>query len=71
MAYVIIYSINYGLDVVGLKMAMDFSSTKWNRCSMRGLPTDNLLHGCGTIKNNPSLIVGPKMVNVCCKQNIS
>ena len=27
---VIIYAINYGLGVVGLKMAMDFGSTKWN-----------------------------------------
>ena len=29
---VIIYAIIYGLSVVGPKMAMDFSSTKWNRC---------------------------------------
>ena len=29
---VIIYVINYGLDVVGPEMAMDFGSTKWNRC---------------------------------------
>ena len=29
---VIIYTINYGLDVVGPKMAMDCGSTKWNRC---------------------------------------
>ena len=29
---VIIYAINYGLGVVGPKMAMDFGSTKWNRC---------------------------------------
>ena len=28
----IIYAINYGLDVVGPEMAMDFGSTKWNRC---------------------------------------
>ena len=24
--------LNYGLGVVGPKMAMDFGSTKWNRC---------------------------------------
>ena len=30
--YVIIYAINYGLRVVGPEMAMDFGSTKWNRC---------------------------------------
>ena len=29
---VIIYAINYGSGVVGPKMAMDFGSTKWNRC---------------------------------------
>ena len=29
---VIIYAINYGLDVVGLEMTMDFGSTKWNQC---------------------------------------
>ena len=40
---VIIYAINYGLGVVGPKMAMDFDSTKWNRCLMRGLPTDSPL----------------------------
>ena len=28
----IIYAINYGFGVVGPDMAMDFSSTKWNRC---------------------------------------
>ena len=37
---VIIYAINYGLDVIGSEMAMDFGSTKWNRCLMRGLPTN-------------------------------
>ena len=26
------YAINYGLGVVGPEMAMDFGSTKWNRC---------------------------------------
>ena len=29
---VIIYAINYGSGVVGPEMAMDFGSTKWNRC---------------------------------------
>ena len=41
--YVIIYAINYDLGVVGLEMAMDFGSTKWNRCLVRGLPTDSPL----------------------------
>ena len=40
---VIIYAINYGFDVVGPKMAMDFGSTKWNRCLVSGLPTDSPL----------------------------
>ena len=51
MACVIIYAINYGLGVVEPEMAMDFDSTKWNRCLVRGLPTDSPLHGCGTVKN--------------------
>ena len=32
MVCVIIYAINYGFGVVGPEMAMDFGSTKWNRC---------------------------------------
>ena len=40
---VIIYEINCGLGVVGPEMAMDFGSTKWNRCLVRGLPTDSPL----------------------------
>ena len=71
MACVIIYALNYGLSVVGPKMAMDFGSTKWNRCLVRGLPMDNPLHKYGTVKNSPGLLVGPKMVHVCCKQNIA
>ena len=39
----IIYAINYGLDVVGPEMAMDFCSTKWNRCLVSELLTDNPL----------------------------
>ena len=35
--------LNYGLGVVGPEMAMDFGSTKWNRCLVRGLPTDSPL----------------------------
>ena len=40
---VINYAINYGLGVVGPEMTMDFCSTKWNRCLVRGLPTDSPL----------------------------
>ena len=71
MACVIIYVINYGLGVVGLEMAMDFGSTKWNRSLVRGLPMDNPLHGCGTNKNSPCLLDGLKMVHVCCKKNLA
>ena len=38
---VIIYAINYGLGVFGPEMAMGSGSTKWNRCLVSGLPTDN------------------------------
>ena len=40
---VIIYAINYGLGVFGPEMAMDFGSTKWNRCLVIGLRTDSPL----------------------------
>ena len=40
---VIIYTINYGFGVFGPEMAMDFGSTKWNRCLVSGLPTDSPL----------------------------
>ena len=40
---VIIYALNYVLACMRLEMAMDFGSTKWNRCSVRGLPTDSPL----------------------------
>ena len=51
----IIYAINYGLDVVGPEMAMDFDSTKWNRYLVRGLSMDNPLLVLGTVKNSPGL----------------
>ena len=40
---VIIYAINYGFGVFGPEMAMDFGSTKWNRCLVSGLPMDSPL----------------------------
>ena len=67
----IIYAINYGLNVVGPEMAMDFSSTKWNRCYERGLPTDSPLLSLGLLKTVSVCLIGPKMVHVCCKKNIS
>ena len=39
VACVIIYAINYGLGIIGPEMAMNFGSTLWNRCLVRGLPT--------------------------------
>ena len=52
---VIIYSINYVLVCMRPKMAIDFGSTKWNRCLVSGLPTDNPLLGFGTVKISPGL----------------
>ena len=52
---VIIFAINYGLGVIGPEMAMDFGSTLWNRCKMRGLSTDSPLLILGTVKNSPGL----------------
>ena len=66
-----IYAINYGLGVVGLDMAMDFSSTKWNRCLVKGLPMDSPLLVWELLKTVPICLNGPKMVHVCCKQNIT
>ena len=63
--------LNYGLGVVGPEMAMGFGSTKWNRCLVRWLSTDSPLLILGIVKNSPGLLVGPKMVHVCCKQNIA
>ena len=40
---VINYAIHYGLGVDGPEMAMDFGSTKWNRCLVRWLLTDSPL----------------------------
>ena len=68
---VIIYAINYGLDVVGQEMAMDFGSTKWNQCLVRGLPTDSPLLSLGLLKTVPVCLIGPDMVHLCCKQNIA
>ena len=56
VACVIIYALNCGLGVVGSEMAMDFGSTKWNRCLVRELPTDNPQFGLGTVKNSPGLL---------------
>ena len=52
-------------------MTMVFGSTKWHRCLVRGLPMDSPLLVLETIKNSLGLLVGPKMVHVCCKQNIA
>ena len=50
---VIIYSLNYELGAYGPEMAVDFGSTKWNRCLVSGLPTDTAC--LGTVKNSPGL----------------
>ena len=46
---------------------MDFGSTLLGERVAHGQPTARL----GTVKYSPSLLVGPKMVHVCCKQNIA
>ena len=46
---------------------MDFGSTLLGERVVHGQSTAQL----GTIKNIPGLLVGPKMVHVCCKQNIA
>ena len=65
MVCVIIYAINYGFGVVGPEMAMDFGSTKWNRCLVRGLPTINPLLHFGTVKNSPGLHLLDKKMSMC------
>ena len=61
VACVIIYVLNCVLGVFGPEMAMDFGSTKWNRCLVRGLPTDSPLLGLGLLKTVPVCLIGPKM----------
>ena len=66
MACVIIYALNCGLGVVGLEMTMDFDSTKWNRCLVRGLPTDSPLLGLGLLKTVPIYLLDRKCLCVIC-----
>ena len=56
--------LNYGLGVVGPEMAMDFGSTKWNQCLVRGLSTNSPLLILGTVKNSPGLHDWNKNVHV-------
>ena len=51
----IIYAINCVLVCMRPEMAMEFGSTKWNRCVVSGLPTDSPLFCFGTVKNSPGL----------------
>ena len=68
---VINYALNYILVCMRPKMTMHFGSTKWNRCLVSGLPTDSPLLVQGLLKTVPVLLVGPKLVRVCFKQNIA
>ena len=52
---VIIYVLNYELGAFGLEMAMDFGSTKWNRCLVSGRPHGQPTACLGTVKNSPDL----------------
>ena len=65
----VVCALNCGLGVVRPEMAMDFSSTNWNRCLVRWLPTDSPLLSFGTVKNSPDFLVGPKM-SMCYLQEI-
>ena len=56
-----------GLGVVRPKMAMGFDSTKWNRCLVSGLPTDNPLLGLGLLKTVPIYVLDRKCPCVICK----
>ena len=61
----IIYTINYGLSVFGLDVAMDFGMLgEW---AVHGQPIAHL----GTLKIVLVCLVGPKLVHVCFKQNIA
>ena len=51
--WVIICAINCVLMGMRPEMAMEFGSTKWNRCLVSGLPTDSPLLCFGTVKNSP------------------
>ena len=51
----IIYAINYVLVCMMQEMTMVFGFTKWNRCLMSGLPTDNPLLCFEAVKNSPGL----------------
>ena len=57
----VVCALNCGLGVVKPEMTMDFASTKWNRCLVRGLPTDSPLLNLGLLKIVPVCLVGPKM----------
>ena len=56
--------LNCGLGVVRPEIAMDFGSTKWNQCLVRGLPMDSPLLSLGLLKTVPVCLVGPKNVHV-------
>ena len=61
---VIIYALNYVLVCMRPEMAIDFDFTKWNRCLMSGLPTDNPLLGLGLLKTAP-VCIGWTKTSMC------
>ena len=52
MVCVIIYAINYGFSVLGLKMVMDFGSTLLGEWAAHGQPIARV----ATVKNSPGLL---------------
>ena len=53
--------LNCGLGVVRPEIAVNFGSTTWNQCLVRGLPTDSPLLSLGLLKTVPGCLVRPKM----------
>ena len=53
--------LNCGLGVVRPEIDVDFGSTTWNQCLVRGLPTNSPSHSLGLLKTVLVCLVGPKM----------
>ena len=63
----IIYAINYDLDVVGLEMAMDSMEPMLGERATHGQPIARL----GIVKNSPGLLDWTKKMFMCYLHNIA
>ena len=52
------------------ELAMEFDSTKWNRCVLSGLPTDSPLFCIGTVKNSLGLHEFDQKMSMYCVHEI-